>query len=137
MSSSLKEENTIFIPVIKKAATFAEALVRDPIGIAQAIVQACRASGQRREHLQRVITDGNKNHDFGDTLESAVVVPQLQLLRDVETRWDSVYLMIRRLRVLRLVSIFVLEVTHAHCLFLRASMHFLLTLGTKTSLIMR
>ena len=33
-----------------------------------------------------------------------VQVQHLQLLRDVKTRWDSVYYMIRRLRLLRPVS---------------------------------
>jgi hypothetical protein len=35
-----------------------------------------------------------------------VQVPELQPLRDVKTRWDSVYLMLRRLRQLRPVSHF-------------------------------
>jgi hypothetical protein len=33
-----------------------------------------------------------------------VQVPMLQPLRDVKTRWDSVYMMVRRLRALQPVS---------------------------------
>jgi hypothetical protein len=33
-----------------------------------------------------------------------VQVPELQPLRDVKTRWDSVYMMLQRLRQLRPVS---------------------------------
>jgi hypothetical protein len=56
-----------------------------------------RSSGQRRDSFEQLIRDGNNNGWFGETVE------QLQLLRDVKTRWDSVYFMLRRLRELRLV----------------------------------
>lgn len=87
-----------------RTTTFSEALVRDPIACARAIVRACRASGQRREQLSQIIMEGNTNKTFGPC-DAPVQVRDLALLRDVDTRWDSVYLMIRRLRVLRPVCV--------------------------------
>jgi hypothetical protein len=81
--------------------TFEEAVKRDPIALGRVVVRTVRASGQRRLDFARVIQDGNRQKSFflGDRVE--IVVPELQLLRDVKTRWDSIYFMIRRLRLLR------------------------------------
>lgn len=83
--------------------TLAEALERDPIARGRMVVNAIRASGQRRDAFEELIIDGNARGYFkveGKTVKLNVV----QLLHDVCTRWDSVYNMIKRLRELRPVS---------------------------------
>jgi hypothetical protein len=85
--------------------SFEEACKRDPIALGRDVVRALRVSGQRRELFTEVIKDGNeKRHFIVGNNPQPVTLPQLQLLRDVKTRWDSVYFMIRRLRVMRPVS---------------------------------
>lgn len=69
---------------------YALALASDPIGLARDIISYCRASGQRREELQRVIKEGNKSKLFSRLL------PELQLLRDSPTRWSSTYFLTER-----------------------------------------
>lgn len=88
--------------------TFEEAAKRDPIALGRAVVQSIRASGQCRQNFEETIKDGNAKHWFGTNLEGEfIVVPFLQLLRDVKTRWDSVYGMISRLRVMRPVRLII------------------------------
>jgi hypothetical protein len=74
----------------------------NPIGVARSAVRAIRVSGKRREAFGEVIRDGNSKGWFksGDP-PKAVLLKKLQLLRDVRTRWDSVYLMLNRLREMR------------------------------------
>jgi hypothetical protein len=81
--------------------TFDEAVQRDPIALGRVVVRTIRASGQRREHFKNEICEGNvKKHFFiGDRVE--IIVPELELLRDVRTRWDSIFFMISRLRIMR------------------------------------
>jgi hypothetical protein len=83
-------------------------LKRDPLRRARRLVRFLRSSDQRRLEFQQVILDGNKNKWFKkknkDGVHVVIPVPDLQLLRDVKTRWDSVYLMLKRLQELRLVS---------------------------------
>lgn len=79
---------------------------RDAVALGRDIVRVLRASGQRRDDFNTIIRLGNENdwfrHERGG---EPVQLPHLQLLRDVKTRWDSVYYMIRRLRELRPVYI--------------------------------
>lgn len=86
--------------------TFQEGVQRDPIALGRVVVRTIRASGQRREHFKNVIREGNTQKHFfiGDRVE--IIVPELELLRDVRTRWDSIFFMISRLRVMRPVSHF-------------------------------
>jgi hypothetical protein len=56
-------------------------------------VRVLRSSSSRRDAFDQHIRDGNEKGWFD--------VGQLQLLRDVKTRWDSVYYMLRRLRELQ------------------------------------
>jgi hypothetical protein len=79
---------------------------RDPIALGRVVVRAVRASGQRRDHFLSVIRDGNLNKHFLLPNGVEIVVPELQLLRDVKTRWDSIFFMISRLRIMRPVSDF-------------------------------
>lgn len=78
---------------------------RDPLKRARRIIRFLRSSDQRREGFRNHIIDGNERDWFSPrTNPRSVLVPELQLLRDVKTRWDSVYLMLLRLRQLRPVS---------------------------------
>ena len=82
-------------------------LKRDPLTRARKLIRFLRSSDQRREGLQTFIRDGNKHGWFTEEVNgerTEAPVPEAQLLRDVRTRWDSVYLMLRRLRELRPVS---------------------------------
>ncbi|KAI0726791.1 hypothetical protein C8Q72DRAFT_926324, partial [Fomitopsis betulina] len=72
---------------------YAAALENDPVKRARQLVAACRASGQQREDFAAVIADGNKCFAWGP----GKTLQQVQLLRDVDTRWSSTYLMIDRL----------------------------------------
>ncbi|KAH6902447.1 hypothetical protein BKA70DRAFT_1113066, partial [Coprinopsis sp. MPI-PUGE-AT-0042] len=69
----------------------------DLVGRVRKIVSACRSSGQRRKFLQVIITAGNEQQAWGvDEKGEPVVLPNVQLLRDCETRWSSTYLMLCR-----------------------------------------
>ena len=95
--------------------TFVEALGRNPIACSRTVVRACRSSGQCREHLSQLIIEGNIKNTFGPS-DKPVEVPNLALLRDVDTRWDSVYLMICHLRVLQPVRVcHSMESVHPDC----------------------
>jgi hypothetical protein len=81
----------------------------DPLGRARRIIRLLRSSDLCREGFRKFIQDGNERKWFSEKTKSgkrhSVQVPELQLLRDVKTRWDSVYMMLKRLRVLRPVSL--------------------------------
>lgn len=69
---------------------------------ARSVVGAIRGSGMRRDTFKDIIKNGNANKWFMDPEGSDVVeLKELELLRDVRTRWDSVYQMLSRLRELR------------------------------------
>lgn len=93
-------------PTLKHAKqSYTDAVARNPIALGCAVVRAIRASGSRREAFDDVIKDGNAKKWFKDG-EKTLKVKSLQLLRDVCTRWDSVYYMLNRLRKLRPVRRF-------------------------------
>jgi len=73
----------------------------DPIAHARKVVRAIRGSGMRRDAFEEVIVNGNSKGWFKNAEGLAVKIRFLQLLRDVLTRWDSVYHMLNRLRELR------------------------------------
>jgi hypothetical protein len=83
------------------AQTFEDAIMRDPIALGCVVVRKVRSSGQRREHFKSIIIKGNSRAHFTLPDGRVITVPLLQLLRDVKTRWDSIYYMINRLRILR------------------------------------
>jgi hypothetical protein len=78
---------------------YREALEKDVIAAARKLVNACRASGQRREALENVIVEGNKKEWFKDEQGRVYSLEILVLLRDVDTRWSSILYMIDRLIV--------------------------------------
>lgn len=86
-------------------------LKSDPLGRARKVISSIRSSDQRRIRFSISIDEGNISGWFpkrdsqrkripGQTVQ----VKNRQLLRDVKTRWDSVFLMLERLRSLRPVS---------------------------------
>ena len=87
----------------KGAATQAKALEADVISLVRNIVCEFCKSGQRREAFMELIEVGNKKGWFlidGQATE----IQQLQLLRDMKTRWDSLFLMIQCMLELQPVS---------------------------------
>lgn len=82
---------------------------RDAVAAGRKIVRVMRASGQRRDHFEDLIRTGNAKNFF-KVDRKVVRVRSVQLLHDVKTRWDSVYLMIKRLREMRPVSDLMLPV---------------------------
>jgi hypothetical protein len=80
-------------------------LKRDPIKRARRIVRIVRSSDQRKQAFKKVINTGNHSGWFRSHDNEVIELPDLELLRDVKTRWDSVYCMIERLLVLRPVSV--------------------------------
>ena len=82
---------------------------RDPLRRARQLIRFLRSSDQRREDLQKTIRKGNNQNWFigtdDDGNTTTIKVPELELLRDVKTRWDSVYLMLARLQYLRPVCL--------------------------------
>lgn len=66
-------------------------LLDDVVTEARNLVTACRASGQRREDFANTIREGNEASSFGDEPLREVV-----LLKDMDVRWSSTFLMIDR-----------------------------------------
>jgi len=80
----------------------------DPLWHARRVIRLLRSSDHHRMEFQKIVVNGNKHGFFtkkdSDGNQVKGNVPELQVLRDVKTRWDSVYLMLLHLRVLQLVS---------------------------------
>jgi hypothetical protein len=84
---------------------YVDALADDPVGQACELVNACRASGQRRADLLFYIQEGNKDYSWGVNAQGEIIqLPVMQLLRDCPTRWSSTYMMGNRLVVIYPVS---------------------------------
>jgi hypothetical protein len=83
--------------------TFEAACAQDPIARLRKIVVTIRSSGQRRDAFMTWIETGNKSGLFVFQNKPVQIEPR-QLLRDVRTRWDSTYQMIKRCIEMRLVS---------------------------------
>ncbi|KAH8075869.1 hypothetical protein BXZ70DRAFT_1002994 [Cristinia sonorae] len=78
--------------VLTAAENYAEALANDPISRARKLVQMLRVSWPRRQGLRDAIKDGNMRKLF--KYEKQIL--HSELLRDVDTRWSSLLLMIDR-----------------------------------------
>jgi hypothetical protein len=87
-----------------KTWDFYRHLKSDPIKRARRIVRILRSSDERRQAFKKVIENGNRSGWFVSQ-NKVIQIRDLELLRDVKTRWDSVYRMIERLLQLRLVSV--------------------------------
>lgn len=98
------------------AQTYEEARARNPLQLLRGLIKAIRVSGQRREAFRACIENGNEMNLFTDDQvpPNTIKVPVLELLRDVPTRWDSIYLMIARARLLRPVSTLDFRLPHSH-----------------------
>ena len=91
----------------RETRTVTAGIKRDPLRRARRVVRLLQSSDQRREGFHWFIQDGNQRDWFSikdGRKRVTVQVPELQLLRDVKMRWDSVYMMLERLRQLRPVS---------------------------------
>jgi hypothetical protein len=87
----------------EKSRTFNDAVSRDPIALCRSIICAIRASGKRHDDFEHVIHNGNEQGWFEVDGKKIKVEPH-ELLRDVKTRWDSMYQMIRCAREMRPVG---------------------------------
>ena len=74
-----------------------EALKRDPVKRARVVVRTVRSSGERKSDFQKLIQLGNNMKSFKDENNKVIILRELQLLKDVRHRWDSLYLMLARL----------------------------------------
>ena len=83
--------------------SFDDARAQDPIARLRKIVMKIRSSGQRRDAFTSWINAGNNSGLFVLNNKPVQIQPK-QLLRDVRTRWDSTYQMIKRCIEMRLVS---------------------------------
>jgi hypothetical protein len=90
------------VPIYSNPDDWLAGIKLNPLKRARKIVRWLRSSDQRREAFRAFIINGNDSKLFKKA-DKCWVEP-LQLLRDVKTRWDSVFLMLERLRELRPVS---------------------------------
>jgi len=72
-------------------------LKRDPIKHARRIVRIVRSSDQRKQAFKNVISTGNNSGWFRSHNNEVIKLPDLELLCDIKTQWDSVYCMIKHL----------------------------------------
>ena len=96
------------------ANLFEEVVKRDPVALGRNIVRVLQNSGQQRDLFDDIVRDGNEKGWFQvGNPPRPIQLPLVQLLRDVATRWDSVYYMVRRLREMHPVSW--LTLLQPHC----------------------
>ncbi|KAI0365534.1 hypothetical protein BV20DRAFT_1038887 [Pilatotrama ljubarskyi] len=69
------------------------ALFSNPLRAARTLIAKARQSGPRREEFAKILTECIRNEMFGEGIEPS----GRQLLRDVDTRWSSTFLMLDRL----------------------------------------
>ena len=76
----------------------------NPLKCARRVIRILHSSDEHRIGLQQAIQDGNKHRWFTEVNKDGkctlVTLPQVQLLCNVKTRWNLVYLMLERLRML-------------------------------------
>lgn len=95
-----QEDSDEFINDLEEETSrYSSILADDVVAAARHLVTAIRASGQRREDFAMVIAEGNKAGVFG--LEG---LREVVLLKDMDVRWSSTFLMIDRVLELYPVS---------------------------------
>jgi len=91
-----------------KPKAWVDTMKGDPLWHAWRVIHLLCSLDNHRTEFQKIIVDGNKLGLFmkkdGDSNQVKDNVPELQLLRDMKTRWDSVYMMLLYLRQLQPVS---------------------------------
>ncbi|QRV92764.1 AC9 transposase [Ceratobasidium sp. AG-Ba] len=84
------------LPIDDETEHYLQALESNPVNVLRESVTDCRSSGQRREGLRNAILEGNRLGRFRTPGGEPCLLPAVQLLRDVPTRWSSTHNMIRR-----------------------------------------
>jgi hypothetical protein len=91
-----------------KGAKWSAGLKRNPLERARRVIYAIQSSDSTKQKFSQTINDGNLHGWFPARDKNGELIPgkvakleNLPLLKDVKTSWDSVYLMLRRLRDLR------------------------------------
>jgi hypothetical protein len=82
---------------------YLEAVTGKALNRARDLVRTVRATNQRRDSFRETIIIGNDKKWFLDDMGECLQLPVVELLLDEATRWDSVFVMLNRLRTLRLV----------------------------------
>lgn len=88
-------DNQVYSIELENDELYLNFLKGDVVGSARKLVTACRASGQRRDELRKTIEDGNAAGGWvvGD---DKILLRVVELLKDVDTRWSSIFNMIDR-----------------------------------------
>ena len=81
---------------------YLEAVEKNPVALGCDVVRIIRASGLRRDEFDKIIVTGNLQQWFKSPAGTVVQIPEVQLLQDIKTRWDSIFYMLNRLLALRL-----------------------------------
>jgi len=81
-----------------------KAVKRNPVNIARKFIRTVRASTQKREEFQMTITIGNQTKAFKDEEDNIIRVKEVQLLRDIKHRWNSLFMMLECMKELQPVS---------------------------------
>jgi hypothetical protein len=84
--------------------TFEDACAEDPITCLRKIIRAIRSTRQHHDAFMTWIETGNRSRLFGLENNNPVHIQPKQLLRDIQTKWDSTYQMVKHWIEMRLVS---------------------------------
>ena len=96
-NTELAEDQVEFIlslpPQDEEEQGYEKACRYDPIALCCGAIRAIHASGSWHDHFDNIICDGNAKGWFKlpEDAKIPIILPQLQLLCDVKTRWDSIH----------------------------------------------
>ena len=76
----------------------------NPIKHTCRVIHILCLSDQRKQDFKQVIKNGNESGWFQNVDNSAITVPDMELLHNIKTQWDSTFTMIEHLLVLQQVS---------------------------------